>query len=322
MENTFSSLLTIVVPVYNEGQVLDRTVQTVVPFAAERSWEVIFVDDGSTDNSGEILDKLSSTPHVRVVKHKVNRGYGAALKSGISRVKTPYVVTFDADGQHCVEDIERSLRYAIQNNSDLVVGSRQGAGKQDRYRALGKWIIRRFARFLMPLRVVDLNSGFKLYRTELVRQYLPLCPNSMAFSDVITLVFTHQRHLIHELPITVQPRPSGRSAVNTWTALETVLEILNAMIMLNPLRLFIPLSLASILAGVSWGGYLIIRFGRGVSVGSMLAVVSGLIFFMLGLLAHQISNLRLDLARSNYLAEAKERGDFEQFEPVRKDIFQ
>lgn len=314
LEQTSPSLLTIVVPVYNEGHVLDNTVQTMLPFAQKKNWKVVFVDDGSTDHSFEILSKWTFVPTVRVCRHKVNRGYGAALKSGISLVSTPYVITFDADGQHCIEDIERVLEHALQNESDMVVGNRQGAREHSPYRAVGKWIIWQFARLLMPLKVRDLNSGFKLYRTELVKQYLGLCPNSMAFSDVITLVFTHQRHLVHEVPISINPRSGGQSTVNTWTALETVLEILNAIIMLNPLKVFIPLSLMSIFVGFVWGSYLIVRVGRGVSVGSMLAVVSGLIFFMLGLLAHQISSLRLDLVEKSHTAEMEEPRNFDRTE--------
>ncbi|MFN3308559.1 MAG: hypothetical protein ACK44E_05055, partial [Anaerolineales bacterium] len=81
---------------------------------------------------------------------------------------------------------------------------------------------------------------------------------------------------------------------------------LNTIIMLNPLKVFIPLSLFSILVGIAWGSYVLVRVGRGVSVGSMLAVVSGLIFFMLGLLAHQISSLRLDLVKNVYIAEEEQ----------------
>lgn len=142
-----NSLLTIVVPVYNEGQVLEKTVKSLLPFAQDRNWEVIFVDDGSTDHSTEILAKLNFIPFVRVLRHKINRGYGAALKSGISKVTTPYVITFDADGQHCAEDAERLLEFALQNCSDLVVGNRQGTERFSRYRALGKWIIWQFAAF-------------------------------------------------------------------------------------------------------------------------------------------------------------------------------
>ena len=119
----------------------------------------------------------------------MNRGYGGALKTGLSAVDTDYAVSFDADGQHQLTDIERLFNLLLEKDADLVVGSRAASKHAHWYRELGKWIIRKVAGLMMPMPLTDLNSGFKLYRTELVKQYIPLCPNSMAFSDVITLIF-------------------------------------------------------------------------------------------------------------------------------------
>jgi glycosyltransferase involved in cell wall biosynthesis len=132
------SILTIVIPVYNEASVLEKTIQTIVPYATEKGWELIFVDDGSTDHSNQILAQLVTVPPVRVLRHKINRGYGAALKTGISCVQTPYVVTFDADGQHQIQDVERILNFAIQNDSDLVVGQSTRNREQKSVPSAGK----------------------------------------------------------------------------------------------------------------------------------------------------------------------------------------
>ena len=148
-----------------------------------------------------------------------------------------------------------------------------------------------------PLHIQDLNSGFKLYRTEIVQQYLDLCPDTMAFSDVITLLFLHQKHLVLEYPIQAKERLAGSSSINTHTALQTVIEILNLVMLVNPLRIFLLLSLLCIAAGLIWG-IPIALLGRGVSVGSMLAIVLGALFFFLGLLASQLSSIRLYQART------------------------
>jgi hypothetical protein len=118
----------------------------------------------------------------------------------------------------------------------------------------------------------------------------------MAFSDVITLVFLHERSLVLEYPIQVLPRKLGRSTITLCTAFETVIQVLNTVLMFNPLRVFLPLSLLCILAGVGWG-IPIVLLGRGVSVGAMLAVVTGLLFFVLGLLASQLSAIRMERLR-------------------------
>ncbi len=145
----------------------------------------------------------------------------------------------------------------------------------------------------MPLPITDLNSGFKLYRTKLAQRYIKICPNSMAFSDIITLIFLNERNLVLEHPIQIQTRQGGKSTITTFTAFETVVEILNIVLLFNPLRVFLPLSIFCILVGFGWGLPIIIM-GRGVSVGAMLSIVSGLIFFVGGLIASQLSAIRME----------------------------
>ena len=286
--------LTVIVPVYNEEQVLPITSKEIIQHCSKRGWQVIFVNDGSSDGSGNVLEALPANPHVKILHHKVNRGYGGAIKTGIQHTETTYLVTIDADGQHKLEDIDRLYKLALQKDADLVVGKRGNNGNINAYRAVGKQIIRSFARILMPLPIHDLNSGFKLYRTELANKYLKICPDTMAFSETITLAFIKQRHLVLEHSISVNPRLGGRSTINTYTAIETIMEILNIAILFNPLRIFIPISMLCITVGLIWGITIFSINKLGVSVGAMLAIVTGIIFFVLGLLANQISALRMD----------------------------
>lgn len=290
------SLLTIVIPLFNEAQNLPSFAKTALEFCRARNWQIIFVNDGSNDDTKHILDGLDAEPHMRILHHKVNRGYGGALKTGIRHVTTPYLITMDGDGQHYFEDAEHLFQFAIAQDADMVVGKREGTGASSIYRTLGKFLIRSFARILMPLPIHDLNSGFKLYRTELARRYITVCPDTMAFSDVITLVFLSEKNLVLEHPIRISPRKHGQSTINTFTAFETVMQVLNITLMFNPLGVFLPISVLCILAGLGWG-IPIVLLGRGVSVGAMLAIVTGLLFFVLGLLASQLSAIRMERLR-------------------------
>jgi glycosyltransferase involved in cell wall biosynthesis len=290
-------LLTVVIPLYNEGENLSSFAMSAIEFCQTRYWDIVFVNDGSTDDTKKILAELVDQSLVHVVHHKVNRGYGGALKSGISRVVTPYLVTIDGDGQHHLEDVEQIFQLALDSDADMIVGRRDGANVSTVYRTLGKFVIRSFTKILMPLPITDLNSGFKLYRTDLAKRYVTVCPDSMAFSDVITLVFLNERNLVLEHPIQISPRRKGQSTINTYTALETVIQVLNITLMFNPLRVFLPISLFCLLAGLGWG-IPIILLGRGVSVGAMLAIVTGLLFFVLGLLASQLSAMRMERLRN------------------------
>jgi len=287
--------LTVVVPVYNEAASLPHFLPNLIKACKTNHWQAIFVNDGSKDASAQILAGIEGRPLTKVLHHKLNKGYGGALKTGISAATTKYVMTIDADGQHDIADIESLLDFAQKNNADMVVGTRSYVKHASPYRELGKWIIRRFTSILVPLPVQDLNSGFKLYQTKLVQQYLSLCPDSMAFSDVITLLFLNQRHLVLEHPISVQHRTTGSSSISTHTAFQTVIEILSVVMLVNPLRIFLPLSIICISVGLLWGIPIILAH-RGVSVGSMLAIVLGALFFFLGLIANQLSSIRLHLA--------------------------
>jgi glycosyltransferase involved in cell wall biosynthesis len=296
--NEDERVLTIVVPVYNEGEILHSTASSIVEFSHTRNWNIIFVNDGSQDNTKTILEELSAFPNVCVAHHKVNRGYGGALKTGIALVKTPYLITIDADGQHSLDDVENVLQFGLEHDADMVVGKRNIKPVLAHYRSLGKWLIRTFTRTLMPLPITDLNSGFKLYRTALAQRYISVCPNSMAFSDIITLIFINEHNLVLEYPIHLRPRRGGQSTITTYTAFETVNEILNIAVMFNPLRVFLPASVLCVLAGLGWG-IPIILLGRGVSVGAMLAIVTGLLFFVIGLMASQLSAIRMERLRDH-----------------------
>jgi len=286
------SPLTLVVPAYNEESSLPGFLPQLLDCCERNDWQLIVVDDGSVDGTAALLREYDGHPRVRIVRHKLNRGYGGALKSGIRAVTTEYAMTVDADGQHRIDDLEALFRELREHDADMVVGSRRGASRSGWYRDLGKSIIRLLARFLVDhVNVYDINSGLKVYDTALARSYLHLCPDSMAFSDVITLVFISQRHRVCEHAIQVRPRVGGRSTITTRTAVETVREIVNIVVLFNPMRIFLPVSVASLVLGVAWGLPIVLR-GNGVSVGAMLAIVTGVIFFFLGLLAEQVSLIR------------------------------
>jgi len=282
--------LTIVIPAYNEAEALGLFLPQVLDFCREHGCRLIVVNDGSRDGTAALLTALAQEPLAQALHHKLNRGYGGAIKSGLRATRTDYVITIDADGQHRLEDVAALYRVMRARDADMVVG-RRSARQESRYRKCGKSIIRRIARLLMPLPIHDLNSGMKVYRTDLVRRYLALCPDNMAFSDIITLVFVSQRHLVLEEAVTVHPRREGTSTVNTRTAIDTVMEILHIVVLFNPMRIFLPLALFFLSFSVVWGLPFLLR-GEGVSVGTLFLFVTGLIFFFLGLIAEQLSLIR------------------------------
>jgi len=282
--------LTIVVPCYNEEDSLEAFLGDLGSFVEEHACKAIIINDGSTDNTAQALNCVRHND-IQIVHHKVNKGYGGAIKTGIQQVQSKYCITIDSDGQHKFSDIKSLYNKIVEASADLVIGSRPRNNHVDYYRACGKWIIRSVAKMLMKMPVADLNSGMKIYDTALVKRYLNLCPDGMAFSDIITLTFVHQKHLVLENEIDIDVREAGCSTVNSWTAVNTVFEIVNIIMLFNPLRIFIPLSAISFVIGSLWSLPFLIA-GRGMSTFSSLLILSSFLFFSLGLIAEQLSRIR------------------------------
>lgn len=284
--------LTIVMPSFNEEVSLTEIIQDLLNKCELNNWDLIIVNDGSTDQTYSILKKFEHSNRVKVISHKINKGYGGALKSGILGAETEFVITMDADGQHRVGDVSGLLDFIKTHNADMVVGKREYDGNH--YRTIGKKAIRFFARMLMNVPVEDLNSGMKIYRTELVKKYLKHCPDGMAFSDIITLLFIYNRHLVLETPIELKNRKHGKSTINYRTAINTVYEILNIVLMFNPIKIFLPTGLVFIIAGIAWGIPIALA-DKGISVGASLSISVGILIIFFGLLAEQISQIRKNI---------------------------
>lgn len=285
--------LSIIIPAYNEEESLKVLLPELLEFVQLNDLQLIIVNDGSKDGTLEVLKAHKGTERFQFFSHKVNRGYGGAIKTGVRNATTKYVITIDADGQHDLNDVLSLHKQIIEADADMIVGSRMAHKDASLYRGLGKWLIRTFAKILLPIHIEDINSGMKIYNTEMAKRYIRLCPDHMAYSDIIAMVFISKRHLVLETPINIKPRTAGVSTISTLTAIDTVKEILNIVILFNPMRVFFPIAIVSIVAALAWGIPIALR-GRGVSTGAMLGFTTGLLFFFLGLIAEQLSQIRKD----------------------------
>lgn len=283
--------LSIIIPAYNEEESLKTFLPELIQFCKKENYHLIITNDGSKDNTLEVLKQYQSEECFTICNHKVNKGYGGAIKSGVMAAQTKYIITIDADGQHYLDDVNELFQFVKETDADMIVGNRQAQKDANLYRGIGKSLIRGFAKILLPINIYDINSGMKLYNTELAKKYIKLCPDHMAYSDIIAMVFISQRHLVLEKDIRIKPRLSGESTINTMTALETVKEILNIVVLFNPMRIFLPIAFVSILVALAWGVPIVLK-GRGVSTGALLGITTGIIFFFLGLLAEQLALIR------------------------------
>jgi glycosyltransferase involved in cell wall biosynthesis len=283
--------LTIIIPCYNEEKNIPSVIPDILDFCTKEGYKLIVVNDGSKDNSLQLLKEYEKQPNFTLVYHKINRGYGGAIKSGIEACDTEFLITMDSDGQHRVEDVKNLFSVITNSDADMVIGSRKGSRSASMLRGLGKQIIRFTVKRLMPLPVYDLNSGMKIYRSDLGKKYSKICPDSMAYSDVICLAFINKYHKVIEEPIEIRERGAGKSTITIKTAFRTIYEVFNIIILFNPIRIFMPIAIFSILAGIVWDIHIFLR-GNGVSVGSMIAIIFGVITLFFGAIAEQLSQIR------------------------------
>ena len=283
--NNFSSKVTVIIPAFNEEQSIGEVVDNVYRHCSSFLEDIIVVDDGSTDSTYQI----ACQSHAVVIQHKQNKGYGASLKTGIRQAKTDFVLTMDADGQHRVEDLERLLKFS---DYDMVVGQRSSLIHSALWRMPGKWFIGKIANYLTNRKIPDLNSGLRLIRREVAVRYIHLCPSGFSFSTTITMALLSRGYNITYVPIQVEKRV-GKSTVSLKTGFDTIVLVLRLAALFNPLRLFIPISLVVGLIGIIWGIPYALD-GRGVSIAAMLAIMTAILLFGLGILCDQISQLRLE----------------------------
>lgn len=232
--------LSVIVPCYNEERAVRQTVEQVrqVLAALECPAEMIFVDDGSTDCTGAILDELAqSSPCLRVVHNHVNYGYGASLKRGISAARYDRIIITDADGTYPNERIA-DLFHAL-NHADMVVGARTGARVQIPItRRPAKWLLLKYARWMAKADIRDINSGLRGIWTRHVRTFWSLLPNKFSFTTTITLA-THINQLrVEYLAIDYHQRVGKSSIKPLQDTLRFFALVFRTIMYFRPLQVF------------------------------------------------------------------------------------
>ncbi|HEX7593472.1 MAG TPA: glycosyltransferase family 2 protein, partial [Anaerolineae bacterium] len=247
------SKISIIIPAYNEeasiGGVLDGL----------RDWrdraEIIVVDDASTDRTAEIAKAAG----VRVIRHLHRKGYGAGLKTGIRAAAGDIVVMMDADSEHNAAQIQNLLDNFGDN--DMVVGARGKGSHAPLLRRPGKWLLSQVANYLAQTTIPDLNSGFRAFRKEIALRFLHILPNGFSFTTTLTLALFKEGYNTAYVPITTTPRV-GTSTVNPIRdGINTLMLIIRIIALFDPIKVFLPTSLALFLIGaLYWIGSGIFRF--------------------------------------------------------------
>ena len=288
-------MVSVIVPVYNEEKAIGQTVRDIQAAmgSSQREWELLCVDDGSSDGTAGILKEM---PGVTVIRHARNQGYGTALKTGIRKAKGDTIAIIDADGTYPIKDFPKLVEKLYKGEHDMVVGARTKAGaKVPLTRRPGKAIITALAAFLVGQRIPDLNSGMRVFKKDLAEKFWHLLPAKWSFTVTITLAALTNGYSVWYEPIDYYERV-GESTVNFSRGLfqsfpNFISLIIRIVTYFKPLRFFaIPSLLFLIVGAINLVRTLI--FERNITDASMLLIVVGIQIGLMGLIADLIVKSR------------------------------
>ena len=275
--------VSVVLPVYNEAGHLTGEIERLRDAfdASPYSYEIVVVDDGSDDGSDT---EAALVDGIRVLRARENRGYGAAIRQGIHAARGAVIAITDADGTYPNDRLPEMVKEL--DGFDMVVGAR--TSDHGTWRALRrpmKWLIRLLAELTAGRRIPDLNSGFRVFRADVARQFANQLPARFSCSTTLTMSFLANGYSVHHVPVEYAERAgTSKFRIGRDTA-AYVSQVARLALGYHPLRVFLPLAFAlGVLATAKLARDMTIG-GSWVDGNTLLIYLSAFQLFAIGLLA-------------------------------------
>lgn len=277
--------VSIIVPVYNEEGAIASTLAAIdaTMRAGGRVYEVLVVDDGSIDGTAQVLSGTGA----RIVRHRANRGYGAALKTGIAATVHPLIAILDADGTYPITRLPDLLAQA--DDADMVVGARTGGTVHvPALRRPVKWLLTQVANVLSGHRIPDLNSGMRVFRREVAVRFVGLYPDGFSFTSTITLASHINGYRVEYVPIDYYRRTGASSIRPVRDTLNFFLLIVRMVVTFRPLNVFLPTAAVLLLLGLVKAGLDFSRTGA-FGIAAAILILAAMQIALMGLLADLVT---------------------------------
>jgi len=205
-------LLSILIPVYNERTVVERSLALVLaaPLPENMDRELVIVDDCSTDGTSDILKRLAAVePRIRLFRHEVNQGKGAAVRMAIEKAEGDFCLVQDADLEYDPSEYIKLMRPLLDGRADAVFGSRYLVGEQSRVLPFWHSMINKYltliSNMFSNLNVTDMETCYKVFRTDLLKS-IPVRSNRFGFEPEITMKSSKRKLRVYEVPISYHGR--------------------------------------------------------------------------------------------------------------------
>lgn len=275
--------VTIVIPAFNEEKALAKDIQALraAMEATGRPYEILVVDDGSSDATAEVAVENGA----RLLRHYSNRGGGAARKTGIRAARAEIVVVIDGDNTYPPHQVPALLEY--MNRCDMVVGDRTvEMGTQRALRTFAKRLIRWLASYLTRKKIYDLNSGMRAFRKETAMLYFNILPEGHSWVSTITIAYLASGLTVKYHPIEYYKRTGSSTFRPIADTAAFIGLVFRTVMFFKPLRFFNPVVAALAAAGVYKTIWIDKALGPNrISESSMILLLGALILFALGVLA-------------------------------------
>ncbi len=281
--------VSVILPVYNEVDHLVEEIERVrgALDSSQYSYEIIAVDDGSTDGSGELLKTIDG---IRLIRFSENRGSGTARRIGTEAAKGQVVVWTDVDMTYPNDDIPRLVK-ELEGHDQVVGARRSEEGTMKFIRVPVKWFIRTLAAYLASTSIPDLNSGFRAFRRDVALQFVDMLPPGFSCVTTMTMTFLANGYSVKYVPIEYLPR-AGESKFHWWSDTQKYLiQVVRLVMSYDPLRVFVPLGLTLALLGVGKLSFDLVAHPFRVAANTLLIFFAAFQTFAIGLIADLVVRL-------------------------------
>lgn len=278
-----STSLSIVLPAYNEAEIIGKIVHRLRE--AYPQAEVIVVDDRSEDDTANRAREAGA----RVVRHHYNMGNGAAIKTGARTAGGDVIVFMDGDGQHDDRDIPELLG-RLKDGYELVVGARDPDTQANWVRRVGNNLLNKFASVMTGFQIKDLTSGFRAVRRRTFEDFIYLLPNGYSYPTTSTMAYLRSGLPVDYVQIRARPRV-GKSKINIFRdGVRFLVIIMKVTTLFSPMRIFLPVSIGFFLLGLGRYLYFYFQTNQFSNMAGVLFVTSVLVF-LIGLVSEQVTTL-------------------------------